>query len=285
MASEQNNNLIKLKQSNLLSKFVKSHDGKWEHQNWLELLALLEQEGFTPIGSDQVGLLLEEEREIYLAKKTMQRHVEEEEGTGLFETVTGTFKNFFSSGQHEAHSSPDLASINNPHWLAKRDILYENAVSLIRTSLVSKPVEQRQETYFKIIVLLYQAIDANDKVQISMKQDNGDYMGEYFILLTNLLKAASSMANVDQALISAEADSISSFAGSKGTENLKNISVTCMEDEKKLHESIMNLIITVEDLLAKEELQARNNLNKSNQLRYDEALAELRSLYKKEHTY
>jgi len=55
-----------------------------------------------------------------------------------------------------------------------------------------------------------------------------------------------------------------------------------MEDEKKLHESIMNLVITQKQLFDKEEVRSRSGLDKSGQLRYDEAFAELKSIYKKE---
>ncbi len=49
--------------------FVKRHQGNWNHQDWLGFLDFLKEKGYTPIDSDQVGLLLEEKKAMYLASK------------------------------------------------------------------------------------------------------------------------------------------------------------------------------------------------------------------------
>jgi hypothetical protein len=66
-AREQN--LRKLSKTNLLMNFVKKHDASWDHQAWLELCALLQEKGYTPIDFDQVGVALEAKRTAYLEKK------------------------------------------------------------------------------------------------------------------------------------------------------------------------------------------------------------------------
>ena len=69
MATKQETNLKKLAKTSLLINFVKKHDGKWNHAQWLELLASLEAKGYKPIDADQAGLMLEEKKELFLAKK------------------------------------------------------------------------------------------------------------------------------------------------------------------------------------------------------------------------
>lgn len=69
MGTKKEANLKKLAKSPLLMNFVKKNDGKWDHQQWIDLLAALEAKGYKPIDSDQVGLLLEEKKNVYLSKK------------------------------------------------------------------------------------------------------------------------------------------------------------------------------------------------------------------------
>jgi len=49
--------------------FVKKNDGKWNHQQWIDLLKELDAKGYKPIDQNQVGILLEEKKKVYLSKK------------------------------------------------------------------------------------------------------------------------------------------------------------------------------------------------------------------------
>ncbi|MBN1864225.1 MAG: hypothetical protein JW808_04935 [Victivallales bacterium] len=69
MASKEETNLKKLMKSSILMNFIKKNDGRWNHEQWLGLLDDLAMKGYKPIDANQVGLLLEEKKEIYLAKK------------------------------------------------------------------------------------------------------------------------------------------------------------------------------------------------------------------------
>ena len=214
----------------------------------------------------------------------MNRQVYKKAEKGVFETVTGTFKKMTFTGKEETHSGTHLALMNIPHWLAKRDAAYEGAVFLIKNALVSQTQEKRQDAYTKILTLLNLAEKAHKRVLTNLKDKPKkkplDYIGEYFNLLTNLVRASSSLLDVDIIMTSGEENSIGAFVGNNGAKNLEVISVTCMEDEKKLHESVMNLIITVEKLLIKEENRSKKALEKIDRDRYDEAFAELKDIYK-----
>lgn len=62
-------NLKKLAASRLPANFVKEHDGVWDHTLWLGFLELIREKGYEPIDPDRVGLILEEAKAKYLAKK------------------------------------------------------------------------------------------------------------------------------------------------------------------------------------------------------------------------
>ncbi|HCE46729.1 MAG TPA: hypothetical protein DET40_24545 [Lentisphaeria bacterium] len=59
--------LEKLAKSGKLEEFIKKSNGSWNHQSWLELCADISLEGYEPIDYDQVGVLLEERKAIYLS--------------------------------------------------------------------------------------------------------------------------------------------------------------------------------------------------------------------------
>ena len=67
--SKPESNLKKLTKSPIPMNFVKKHNATWNHQDWLGFLDFLKEKGYTPIDSDQVGLLLEEKKAMYLASK------------------------------------------------------------------------------------------------------------------------------------------------------------------------------------------------------------------------
>ena len=62
-------NLSKLAKSPAVMNFIKSKNGTWNHQDWLDFLVDLKKQGYDPIDSDQVGLLLEEKKAQYLAAR------------------------------------------------------------------------------------------------------------------------------------------------------------------------------------------------------------------------
>lgn len=65
MKSNTEVNLARLARTTFPKDFVNSHNGEWNHQDWLIFCAMLEEKGYTPIDLDQVGLLLEKEKTIF----------------------------------------------------------------------------------------------------------------------------------------------------------------------------------------------------------------------------
>lgn len=213
----------------------------------------------------------------------MHRQVAIKAERGVFETVTGTFKKL-SFTKDSPHSKTHLALMNIPHWLAKRDAAYDGAVYLIKNSLSSQAPDIRQYAYTRILALLNLAAKAHKRIQTNLsdrqKKPQVDYICVYFNLLAILVRASSSLLDADILIASRNDNSISEFVGPLGAKHLKSISITCMEDEKKLHGSVISLIATVEQLLEKEETRSKKALGKIDRDRYEEAFAELQDIYK-----
>lgn len=62
-------NLKKLERSKLPMLFVKKHEGSWNHQDWLMFLEEIRVKGYDPIDTDQVGMILEEKKVVFLSGK------------------------------------------------------------------------------------------------------------------------------------------------------------------------------------------------------------------------
>jgi len=66
---QKEDNLKKLAKTGILANFVKRNKDAWDHEGWLSLLASIKEKGYCPIDEDQVGLLLEQKKNAYKAKK------------------------------------------------------------------------------------------------------------------------------------------------------------------------------------------------------------------------
>lgn len=60
-------NLKKLSRTATLTNFIKKTEANWDHAQWVELCKKISVK-YSPIDFDEVGLLLEEKREKYMAK-------------------------------------------------------------------------------------------------------------------------------------------------------------------------------------------------------------------------
>ena len=58
----------KLARTSILTNFVKKTKGHWDHDGWLCLLSSLKEKGYDPIDPNQVGLLLEQKKALYLSR-------------------------------------------------------------------------------------------------------------------------------------------------------------------------------------------------------------------------
>ena len=58
-------NLQKLEQLGILDKFVKENNGSRDHQKWMELCELIENQDLDPMDFDKVGLILEEKKAMH----------------------------------------------------------------------------------------------------------------------------------------------------------------------------------------------------------------------------
>ena len=61
-SNDPEENIKRFAKTALAMNFVKAHNGAWNHTDWLEFCAYLEENGYTPIDLDRVGLLLEQKK-------------------------------------------------------------------------------------------------------------------------------------------------------------------------------------------------------------------------------
>jgi tetratricopeptide (TPR) repeat protein len=59
----------KIQTLGLMNKFITEHDYKWNHQDWLDYLTEVRNNGIILMSDDEIGKLLEDEREIMLMEK------------------------------------------------------------------------------------------------------------------------------------------------------------------------------------------------------------------------
>jgi hypothetical protein len=59
MTREDIINFDKLRKTCLPYDFVREHNGKWNHQNWLDFCSQIYEAGYCPIDLNKVGSLLE----------------------------------------------------------------------------------------------------------------------------------------------------------------------------------------------------------------------------------
>jgi hypothetical protein len=70
MGALEDNNLKRLEKTELVSDFVLTNNGEWDHRAWLNFCEGIRDQGYCPIDLDQVGLLLERKKSEFWAKKS-----------------------------------------------------------------------------------------------------------------------------------------------------------------------------------------------------------------------
>ena len=61
-------NIKRFAKTPLAMNFVKTHNGSWNHTDWLNFLREIEAKGYFPIDTDRVGLILEDKKKAFLGK-------------------------------------------------------------------------------------------------------------------------------------------------------------------------------------------------------------------------
>jgi hypothetical protein len=67
-APSEADNLRRWKESGQARAWVEAHQGQWDHQEWLALLAALQRSPYWPMHADAIGLMLEEVKREWLRR-------------------------------------------------------------------------------------------------------------------------------------------------------------------------------------------------------------------------
>ena len=64
----ETNNLQRWKDSGQARQWVEAHQGRWDHEDWLDLLEELKRSPFWPMEPDAIGMTLEEAKREWLQR-------------------------------------------------------------------------------------------------------------------------------------------------------------------------------------------------------------------------
>ena len=67
-SNDPEENIKRFAKTPLAMNFVKTHNGSWNHTDWLNFLREIEAKGYFPIDTDRVGLILEDKKKAFLGK-------------------------------------------------------------------------------------------------------------------------------------------------------------------------------------------------------------------------
>ncbi|MBN1864224.1 MAG: hypothetical protein JW808_04930 [Victivallales bacterium] len=212
----------------------------------------------------------------------MTRQVEDRAERGFFETLTGTFKKISFVGS-EAHSGTHLPTMNVPHWLAKRDAAFDGVVGLLKDGFAQVPADRRRGIYARLMSLMDLAVKAHEMSGIDSEDtsdDTDDCVGKYFCLLTRILHACFLLLEAHETLGMETDGNNCLFRNAVTSEVLKHAAAACSDSEARLLHSAGELMAESGQLFEKAAGQTMKRLSKLDSNRYEEALEELRGLYR-----
>ena len=74
MKDKKEKNLSRLSHSSIPIDFIKRVNGVWNHNQWEDFCRMLDQNGYTPIDLDMVGLLMEKKKAEFLTIMIINSH-------------------------------------------------------------------------------------------------------------------------------------------------------------------------------------------------------------------
>jgi hypothetical protein len=119
----------------LLDKFIEEKNASWNHEDWLSLVSKVKEKGFD-ISENELGQLLEGERDVFYAKKS---------GTYILPKakLTESCRNFLRSHNGEYN---DEQRINFTNELSHLGTFNRNELALILESEKKKFLERKKQT-------------------------------------------------------------------------------------------------------------------------------------------
>lgn len=173
----------------------------------------------------------------------------------------------------------NLALMNVPALMGRRDAAYDRAVELLEQNIFSYSEEERIIIYDGIMALLKVAIDNTKAILMpSTKKDNMGAMLQYLNLLNDSVLSASVLAKHELILFEDERD-ISSFIGKKVQSQFRSTDKIFSNSEMNIFHSISELIEIASPAVKKYRQFRKRSFSKTNLDRYNKSFKEFYTLY------
>ncbi len=167
--------------------------------------------------------------------------------------------------------------MNVPHWLAKRDAAYGGVLSLLDGGFLGVPTEERSRGYTRLMSLLNLALKSHERA-IMGNDDSPDLIGDYLRLLKHIMHASSLIFEARE-MVRRETG-ISSCFPAELSGVLNQTSASYIDSEAGLLESAVKLTAVAGQIFERDGCQTRKRLSQHDSDRYEEALKELRGIYR-----
>lgn len=186
---------------------------------------------------------------------------------------------FIPEDSHQ--SEHNLAMMNVPALMARRDAAYDRAVELLEQNIFSHSEEERRIVYEGVLELLNVCIE-NTKAIINPAK-NKDTLGamlQYLVLLNDTVRSANVLVKHELIMLREERD-ISMFIGKKAQSQFRAADKIFSNSEMNIFHSITELIDIAASAIKRYRAVRLRAFDKSNLDRYKKALTEFNLLYRK----
>ena len=199
----------------------------------------------------------------------------------MLSTVKKTLQKMTLTPDDNQASEHDLATMNVPPLMARRDAAYDRAIELLEQNMFSHTEEERRVIYEGVIELLNVSID-NTKAIINptKTKDTFGAMLQYLILLNDTVRSANVLVKHELIMLREERD-ISNFIGKKAQSQFRAADKIFSNSEMNIFHSITELIDIAAPAIKKYRSFRLRTFGKNNLDRYNKALNEFKLLYRK----
>jgi hypothetical protein len=196
----------------------------------------------------------------------------------IFRRIKKTI-NLLSLGEKvKDFSSDNLALMNTPALLGKRDALYEKAINGLKKDIHLLAPEERSLKYEEALLNMISGVNTGkqilfgDEFKDKDKHENNP-LNHYMLLLADTVQAALTLCN-HQIIFNIERKEISDFLGKTAVDQMQNEDLIFSESETKVFECARKLIDKSQTAIHNYQVLLKKSMSKEDEIRYKKAFIE-----------
>ncbi len=172
-----------------------------------------------------------------------------------------------------------LVRLNIPAHSARRDMAYDNAISILCPDLMSLPKEERLSKYERVSSLLNEARETAHIISSCLvKKNYSDPYEQYLILLIDTIKAAASLLN-HEIVLQSEKKEMEVFIGGDYASQAKMTDKIFCQSESDIFKNILELVKIANAPINNFRNNCIRKFNEDENERYRKASSEFSILY------